>query len=510
MLVNMHPAVKALVNSLSRGYGHQEGRHEAAPGTIGKLARVYEIARNALEYRADHLVRRAAIERILRREVALGYSEDEQAEDLLTELKWAMYMTEVEERKVPKEQVTEILKRYTMALSSREVSRDWVIGVASAEIEEKLNPNTDYHQFTNFAFHALKSRVQMPAVENVDLVLFVAVDKVYSQSDDQQVSYHLFKLIRGQTQDEANAEKVLIETWRHYMAAVKSPVFNVVSAFVRKQMAPLVLLRDVYFAAPTEFVNIISDGNKFTQVAWEVLEDQLSMMQGRIRTATVRSLVYVFLTKMLLVFLLELPVERALVGQVEYLSLGINLAFPVVFMWLLAATIKLPEKSVQERLVARSWQVVADFESKPERSEVLYRTAEGAKTKFVVYYIFYALLFMLTFLVIAGVLIGLGFNLANIVVFLFFLCVVSFFAYRIKQTSQMYSYNPKATGRSNFVEAVMLPIVVVGRLLSSGVSRLNFLVFIFDFVLEAPYKIILKFLDNWLAFLSRKQEEAVG
>lgn len=294
------------------------------------------------------------------------------------------------------------------------------------------------------------------------------------------------------------------------MAAVKSPVFNLVTAFVRKQMAPLVLIRDLYFYNPEGFAATLADGNKFMAEAWNVLESQLGMMRGRIRTATVRSLIYVFLTKMLLIFLLEVPVERAIVGHVGYVTLGINLAFPVIFMWVLAATIKLPDAEKQQKLVVRAWETMADFEAKPDQSEVLVRTAEGTQTRFVVYYLFFGMLFILTFALVVGVLMWAKFNFASVAVFLFFLCVVSFFAYRIRQTAQVYSYNAKASGRSNFVEAMMMPTVIVGGALSSGVARLNFLVFIFDFVLEAPYKMILKFLDSWLAFLSRKQEEAVG
>jgi hypothetical protein len=506
----MHPAIRALLDSLSRGGLREDDRKDTATGTVGQLARVFEIARNALEFRADHLVRRAAIERILKRQLVLGETIEGLAEELLTELKWAMYVTEVEERKVSKKQVEEILSRYMAALSSNKIGRDWLVGMASAEIEEKLNPNTDYHQFTNFAFHTLKRRIHMPAVKDVDLVLYVAIDRVFSQSDEQQVSYHLFKLIRGQAKGIVEQEKLLYETWRHYIAALKSPVFNTVSAFVRKQMAPLLLLRDLYFANPEGFAGLLDDGNRFGEQATMVLEGQMMLMGGRIRTATVRSLTYVFLTKMLLIFLLEVPVERAIVGHVEVYTMAINLAFPVLFMWLMASTIKLPNLQMREKLIGRAWEIVSDFEAEARPEEMLVATRERSQTKFIVYYLFYGLLFVVTFALIVSALMWAKFNFANVFVFLFFLCVVSFFAYRIRQTASMYSYRPKAGGRTNLLEAIMLPIVVVGGVLSTGVSKLNFLVFIFDFVLEAPYKIILKFIDNWTAFLSKKQEEAVG
>src|SRR3989344_318723 len=101
----MHPAVEALLRSLSMGNGKTEHRHESSAGTIGKLTRVYEIARNALEYRADHLVRRAAIERILRRQLVFNQPPQEVADQLIVELKWAMYVTEVEEKSISKSEL---------------------------------------------------------------------------------------------------------------------------------------------------------------------------------------------------------------------------------------------------------------------------------------------------------------------------------------------------------------------------------------------------------------------
>ena len=56
----------------------------------------------------------------------------------------------------------------------------------------------------------------------------------------------------------------------------------------------------------------------------------------------------------------------------------------------------------------------------------------------------------------------------------------------------------------------MLPIVVVGGYLSRGISYLNVIAFVFDFILEAPIKILLRFLDHWAQFLSLKRDEVVG
>src|SRR3989338_4469501 len=59
--------------------------------TVSFLALVYEKVRNAIEYREDHLIRRAAIERILKRRLSLNPNGKNEAENVLRELMWARY-----------------------------------------------------------------------------------------------------------------------------------------------------------------------------------------------------------------------------------------------------------------------------------------------------------------------------------------------------------------------------------------------------------------------------------
>src|SRR3990167_395663 len=59
--------------------------------TVSFLALVYERVRNAVEFREEHLVLRAAIERILKRRLSLNPEGKDEAENLLRELLWARY-----------------------------------------------------------------------------------------------------------------------------------------------------------------------------------------------------------------------------------------------------------------------------------------------------------------------------------------------------------------------------------------------------------------------------------
>jgi hypothetical protein len=498
--------------TLSMGKWEKESKDMGVNDPVRVLAKAYEIARSALEYRADHLVRRAAIERILKRQIMFGEDTITIAETLLQELKWARYVGDPKHESVLVADIGEILHKYQSVLHAFS-DRQWLLGLISAEIEERLNPVSDYQKFTTFAYHLFKMRVKLPEIDNLDLMLFVAVDKVYSQSDDQQISYHIFKLIRNQTETGGNIaiKNLLEETYKYFHLAVNNPAVNRLAVFLRKQIGPLVLIRDMYFAVPEEFGKILLNEVSFKEAAQIVLKEQLQKMRSRLNRATWRSLVYVFLTKMLLVLIIELPLEKILHSGGNILTVFLNMSLPVIIMWLLSAGIKLPDKKEQEKLVDEAVRLIfADPEDVSEDQIMTTLKQKGSPLMLTVYYAFYGFLFLIIFAGLAYGLSLLRFSIISQVIFIFFLSLVTFFAFRIKQTAMVYNFRPKVRGGYNFTENLMLPIVTLGGLLSQGVSRMNFLVFVFDFVLESPFKLILHFLDRWFAFLSIKKDEVVG
>ena len=59
--------------------------------TVSFFALLYEKIRNAVEFREDHLILRAAIERILKRRLSINPEGKGEAENLLREILWARY-----------------------------------------------------------------------------------------------------------------------------------------------------------------------------------------------------------------------------------------------------------------------------------------------------------------------------------------------------------------------------------------------------------------------------------
>jgi hypothetical protein len=310
---------------------------------------------------------------------------------------------------------------------------------------------------------------------------------------------------------ENTTKEMFKEAWRLFQLAKTNKNVSRIGKFVRRQMPPLVLLRDIYFYKPLDFKEVVADSTKFKTRAGEVLKIQLEQLSGRIRTAGTRSVIYVFLTKMILAFGLEVPLEIFFYQHLHGLPLAINLAFPPLLMLFATTQIKLPSKKEEEDLIARTWTIISNPDSLKMEDDILIDT-DSDQEKGLGWWFFsilYGICFVGVFALIFFALGKIGFTFFSKTIFIFFLCVIAFFAYRIIQIANVYSWKNNGREKSSFSDILAIPILAIGSRLSQGLSKLNFLAFAFDFILEAPFKLILGFLDDWVQFLSLKKEEQI-
>ena len=504
IILAMNKPLEALLSRLSYGSRESLGIGKGTNGFVETLARGYEKARNAIEYRADNLVRRAAIERILKRTFVLSRDPKFLSENLLKELKWAKYLSIEETKRAQDANLEEVLSEYTSFLSGT-VPQEWVVKIASAHIDELIDLNTDYKEFTLFAFQVLKQKIKLND-ENLDLLIYFAVDKIYSGSDDEKIAYHLLKLAGKSVTPE-----IFAEAWKLFNLAKNHKGLSRITKFVRRQMPPLVLFRDIYFYDPESFKESLVDEEVFMSKAKEVLEVQLHQTSDKIKTAGSRSVLYVFLTKMILAFGLEVPFELLVFKDLRVLSLVINLVFPPLFMWIMVSQMRLPGKREEEALVERTWYILKNFDDLENEEDVLVEESEEKNLGFL-YWVFstlYIVFFVGVFAAIFFVLGKIGYTLFSKLIFIFFLTIIAFFAYRVSQISKLYSWKGVSRERTSSISVLALPILTIGSYLSMGLAKLNFLAFVFDFLLEAPFKLILGFVDDWVKFIAVKKESQV-
>jgi uncharacterized membrane protein len=117
-------------------------------------------------------------------------------------------------------------------------------------------------------------------------------------------------------------------------------------------------------------------------------------------------------------------------------------------------------------------------------------------------------LFIISFGTILWVLTKLHFNIIGIVLFMFFLTFVSYFGLRIRFISRRWVVNTNEQKFFGFVwDLFTLPIISLGRWLALKFASINIFVFIMDFIIEAPLKIVLRAVDTFIHFVREKKEE---
>jgi hypothetical protein len=479
------------------------------------LAVVYEAARNAVEFRSEHLIRQAAIVRILRRRLFLGQSSEKLAPILIKELIWARYLKDdfVAVSKI--DDIEEIINKYRVAFSltkDKELS-EWLLDLAGCEIEESLVFNPYPQLLINFVSGSMQSRIKIVGEgedKTRDIQVYIATERVFAKNSEIFITYHLLKALHPDwfSKKAAEAAKffpILLETKKEIDRDLQYPLAPDIKREITKLIAPFNVIREMVIRNPENFEKSVTDKGAFDVSAKETLEELYKENRGRLMRASTRSIIYIFLTKMVFGLALELPFD-IFVGKTNYIALIINLIFPPTLMFLLNAGIRIPDGENTRRILEKVDEYVYE-EGTPRVIEVGKR--QKAKGVFERVFLFiYSILFVGIFVFIVWGLNLLHFNPVSQAIFLFFLCVVSFFAFRVKSISRDYVYHEERTGfLSSLLDFFFLPVVKVGQWLSIQISRLNVLGFIFDFIIEAPLKAFLEVIEEWVRFVRVKKDE---
>lgn len=530
--MELSPVVTALLAAFEKEKPQsKEGAHLNVSKTISILARIYEKARNAVEFRAEHLVRRASIERILKRRILLGGTGD-MAENLVVELLWARYIDSalIDNGKII--EIDAIIKRYLrlrreMFRSSGKnggIEWDTIMGLLSSEIEDALVSGKKREALNNFVYQAMRPKVHiadLPAGRQaederyVNMQTYIAVERAFAQSDDPLITYELMKLIQpswfGLAADKAATEfPLLLQNLRLVRSSLRDPVGEALTRYVRHHTPPFLLLRDFLLEHGEKATEITQNREQFETTLREIAAKRYREIGAKVRRAVVRSIIYIFLTKMLFAFALEAPFDLFISKRIEYLALAINAIFPPILLFLVAGFQSVPGEDNTKRLIGRIDTIIYNFDSLKTETDI-FTPKVAVRRPFLtaIFSLFYVATYLLVFGFIAWGLNQLHFNVASQIIFVFFVTLVSFFAYRIRVSAKEYEMTDREGFFGPLVDFFFLPILRVGHWLSGEIAKINIFIFLFDFILEAPLKVIFEVAEEWIRFIRTKKEEIV-
>jgi len=496
--------------------------------TVSFFALVYERVRNAVEYREDHLILRAAIERILRRRFSLNSTGKGEAENLLRELLWARYFDNGVLGGEDIVVIQDLISKYVQMRDQIVYGRDnelkvfldkYLFDLITCEIEESLLPQSAQIQsnLSFFIYQVLRKKIKIEGLkeDQKDAYFLVSIEKVFGKSDQAYLRYHLFvtfyKTLGNYSDKELkNIIPKLPSIFKKIDDMITNPYVDNIVKFTRKQMPPFLVLFSLIKNKASEMNTILTDKEKLWNEVDQKCREKYQQLGGRVRTLAVRSFIYILLTKMIFAVILEVPISNYLYGEVNNQAIIINSIFPPILMIIILGFFKIPGEENTKKIYQRIVEII-DNDKSFETKVAFFPKKSTPKRPMLIFgfTIFYSLTFLVTFSLIYEALKLIDFNLVSMVIFIFFVSVVTFFSYRIRQITKELRLEEKSSILSPIVDFFFMPLLSMGKFFSSEIAKLNFFIFIFDFIIEAPFKLIFEVVEEWISFVRKRKEEII-
>ncbi|MBU0648546.1 hypothetical protein KJ969_00335 [Patescibacteria group bacterium] len=492
---------------------------------IGALSFVYEKFRNLIDYKDEHLLRKNAIQRILTRRVLPGIEPSDVARPLTEELVRSGYLKNNTVPETKLLHVEQILGKYFYFLEKvsklspetyNQSNVNWLWSAAAAEIEESFFPKATDRALLDLMLQTVKNKVQFVDLkvgeEEKNLLLFIANLKSLWRADIGIIRYEILRKLwpnwRAPSQDELDQYAGDFEkTIQQIDKLITKPVGEKLLRLFQRYTVFFDILRDALLKKPELARTKFYPYEDFWAKVEKACENRYHESRNKLRRSMVRSVIYIFITKIFLAILIEVPFDLFVAEEFRYLPIGLNVLVPPLLMFILGASVRVPSKKNTQKIIQGLDEIL--FKSPEEQEKILMQTVvRRSKTTTTIFNAVYAIIFTGIIGGIIYVLHRLNFNIVSGAIFIIFLSMISFFGFRIRRGAhELVVIKSNGNLFTLLFELLFLPVVRLGRWISLKSSKINFFIFVFDVIIEAPFKALVEALEDLLNFFKEKKEE---
>ncbi len=485
-----------------------------------KFATWYEKLRNAMEYREEEAILRAAIERILRRRLLLGGNAQTAAEPLVRELIWAGY---IPNGTVPHSIIDAVEKSIDLYLRLRfyvlkkhliselEIN-EWTYHLMSSDIEYIINPKRDKEIMSTFMFQILKDKITITddTDETKNAQVFIGIRRAFAKDDIAFLRFHLFHQYFGVFNDKtfdhisADFKKGYEEIKKQLSYPRKEKIYT----YIKRKSAAFLILEDIMQAHKGNFRKLLENEQEFENTVFTDCNIRYKNIASKVQRAIVRSVIFILFSKAIFGILIEGSYERLLYGKIIWSSMLLNTGIPPILMLIVGVMINTPNQNNSKRILSFIKMILYDEQPRLGDPLVINKVNDKVNPLLAITFsLLWGLGFIVSFGAIIFVLTKLQFNIVSQAVFVFFLAIVSFLSYRISTTAHLYTLGDSQGLFTPVIDFLFMPVIRVGRQLTEGISQINFVLIFFDLLIETPFKFIFGFIEQWFFFLHAKREE---
>ncbi|HUW21805.1 MAG TPA: hypothetical protein VMW41_04005 [Candidatus Bathyarchaeia archaeon] len=506
-----------------------------------RVALFYEKIRKIVDWKEEHLVRRAAIERILKRKMiseisgislVSGFEPQKIAEPLILELIRGGHFPN---GKIPRSQVAKVqklLEKYTYILEKNPLAKQeavpkikqkinlytWMLEIAACEVEELLASPIRQKALMECMFQLMDERIKIIpegalSQEEKATQLFIAVRRTLFHLDDPIISYHLLKNRWPEWDDLPNN---LLDQITQNIITIKNQIeknlsHSLSSTFFRiceKYDTLYIILGDIldqYEKKPSDVIPTLGKPKELTQLIRDAYTKRLSTLKGRLYRSAVYSTLSIFIAGALSLFIFEVPLAKLIYGEWKPLAMTIDILLPTALMAILVLLVRPPRPENLNRVVIEILKIVYRSDEKD-----IYEIRMRKKTKSLLWFVvslFYA----------AGTIASLAlvfwvFRLAKIPVTSLYIdtlnvAMIVSAALVIKQRAKELTIEERTSFWEFSIDILSVPMGKIGQWLSNKWKEYNIVSVFFIALVDMPFSTFIGFIESWSSFLKEKKSE---
>ncbi len=349
--------------------------------------------------------------------------------------------------------------------------------------------------------------------EEKNLQIYVAVQRALFKLDAPIINYSLLekKYPNWSRLDKNDAviqeiSKNIYALWSDLDKILNHPMSKKFYKICERYDTPHLILGDIISENPMGAVERISDTTTFETKIIEAYNKRLKSSRSRVRRAAFYATLSIFITKTLLALSFEIPFDKYVTGQFDYVVLGLNIVIPPILMFFLVLTIKPPKKENLQQVI------IETIKTTYERKENDIYPIKSTKKRGWLIHASVNIIYLATFFISFGLIIwglkNLNFGVLSIIIFLIFVALISFAGVKIRERSkELEIIERKESFLVFFIDLFSLPIIRVGKWLSGQWTKYNIIVVLLNFLIDMPFQKFVEFLEQWREFLKEKKEE---
>ncbi len=497
-----------------------------------KVATFYEKIRQIVDWQEQHLMRRIAIERILKRRLFLRKNGDNNiAEVFIFELIRGGYFPNdfIKETKVP--QIQKILDKYTFILDQAPKSPknktqsefySQIMGIAACEIEETLDPSfyLKENALIEYMEVFMKQRIKVGkralkltniSEDEKNIQIYIAIQQALFKLDLPIISYNLIKRQYSFWSDFSqslfqkiaqNIHSILNQIEESLAHPLSSKFYKVCESYDTIYL----LLGDILAKSPMEIKEEINQPEVLEKLIDQAYTNRLKTLKSRLSRAAFYSTLSIFLTNIFVLYVFEFPFAKYVMGNINVLAAIVDVAAPTFLMFLLVVTIKPPPKKNRELVLNEVKKIVYENQDK-----YLYEVEIFAKRR-LIFRIINKLMYFVSFCGCFGLILWglykLNYPPLSYILLITFISLIAFTGTKIRQRSKELHIIEEKDGLFQvIIDLFSVPVIRVGKWFSTYWRKINIINVIFNILIDTPFLIFLEFLEQWRYFLKEKKED---